>query len=83
MAIEPSEPQPIAESTSEPIDLNENQVIEETTVPAKAVEAIESSETETSPVVVEAATPKGKKVASKSSASKKSSKAPETTEPCC
>jgi hypothetical protein len=46
-----------------------------------APKAIEPEETEASPVVVEAATPKAKKAGSKSPASKKLSKSPETAEP--
>jgi hypothetical protein len=44
-------------------------------------ESIEPEETEASPVVVEAATPKAKKAGSKSPASKKLSKSSETAEP--
>jgi hypothetical protein len=48
---------------------------------AASNELIEPEETETSPVVVEAVTPKTKKDSGKSSASKKLSIAPETAEP--
>jgi hypothetical protein len=60
----------------EPIDSSE---IKE--IAAASKELIEPEETEALPVVVEAVTPKAKKAGSKSSASKKLSKSPETAEP--
>jgi hypothetical protein len=73
-----------AVEVSEPIASSEIKVIiaaSKESIATLAPMAIEPEETEASPVVVEAMTPKAKKAGSKSSASKKLSIAPENAEP--
>jgi hypothetical protein len=68
--------EPIASSETKEINASSKE-----SIATLAPMAIEPEETEASPVVIEAVTPKAKKAGSKSSASKKLSKSPETAEP--